>query len=256
MPIRDTAPVGAPCWIELSTSDPDQSRAFYRDLFGWTAQEPHEGLGGYFTFWMDGCRVAGGMPSQPGGPADRWAVYLASDDAHATLEAAQAAGGHVVVPATPVGDFGSMAVVTDPSGDGVGVWEPRTHPGFGVVDERGAPTWFELRTDAHATAVSFYRNAFGWDGDTARSVTISAAETGTGWYVSFGSDDVDADLGRIVQLGGTVVSPARDTPFGRVPCVADPTGARFMLVQGAGTAVRGGPGSDRTCDQRIMSPPL
>ena len=34
MPLRDTAPLGAPCWIDLFTSDPDTSRAFYRDLFG------------------------------------------------------------------------------------------------------------------------------------------------------------------------------------------------------------------------------
>ncbi|MGH3888170.1 MAG: hypothetical protein ACRDSZ_16670 [Pseudonocardiaceae bacterium] len=40
MPTRDTAPIGAPCWVDLLTSDTGRSRAFYCQLFGWTAQEP------------------------------------------------------------------------------------------------------------------------------------------------------------------------------------------------------------------------
>jgi predicted enzyme related to lactoylglutathione lyase len=33
MPKRDSAPVGAPCWVDLFTSDPDKSRAFYSAWF-------------------------------------------------------------------------------------------------------------------------------------------------------------------------------------------------------------------------------
>ena len=35
MPKRDSAPIGAPCWIDLFTTDPDKSAAFYGDLLGW-----------------------------------------------------------------------------------------------------------------------------------------------------------------------------------------------------------------------------
>ncbi|MDQ6614274.1 MAG: VOC family protein, partial [Actinomycetota bacterium] len=38
MPTRDTAPIGAPCWVDLMTSDTERSRAFYCELFGWTAE--------------------------------------------------------------------------------------------------------------------------------------------------------------------------------------------------------------------------
>ena len=37
---RDSAPVGAPCWIDLFTSDQDKSLAFYSELFGWTVDDP------------------------------------------------------------------------------------------------------------------------------------------------------------------------------------------------------------------------
>ena len=46
--------VGAPCWIDLYSSDTDKATAFYGDLFGWTAQPPEEGFGGYFIFTKDG----------------------------------------------------------------------------------------------------------------------------------------------------------------------------------------------------------
>ncbi|BDN84503.1 hypothetical protein YM3MPS_46950 [Mycobacterium pseudoshottsii] len=36
MPIRNAAPLGAPCWIDLTTSDIDRAQDFYGTVFGWT----------------------------------------------------------------------------------------------------------------------------------------------------------------------------------------------------------------------------
>ena len=47
MPARESAPVGAPCWIDLMTSDTQRSREFYGELFGWDAEEPNAEFGGY-----------------------------------------------------------------------------------------------------------------------------------------------------------------------------------------------------------------
>ena len=46
----------------------------------------------------------------------------------------------------------------------------------------------------------------------------------------FGSDDADASLADVTRLGGSVVLPAEDTPYGRLAEAADPTGAHFKLV--------------------------
>ena len=46
MPRRETPPIGAPCWVDLMTSDTERSRAFYSQLLGWTAGDPAEELGG------------------------------------------------------------------------------------------------------------------------------------------------------------------------------------------------------------------
>src|SRR5215207_5814451 len=40
MPQRDTAPLGAPCWVDVMTPDPDKTRAFYAELFDWKIDDP------------------------------------------------------------------------------------------------------------------------------------------------------------------------------------------------------------------------
>jgi predicted enzyme related to lactoylglutathione lyase len=253
MPVRETAPTGAPTWVDLMTSDVAASRAFYCDLFGWTAEEPAEEFGGYFSFRKDGVRMAGCMAqqSEPAGP-DVWSVYLTTDDAEKTLEAAAANGGQVLVPAMPVGDLGVMAVVTDPTGATIGVWQPGTFVGLTVLGESGAASWFELHTRDHAAAVNFYRDVFGWDttamsdtpefrytvqtngGDPLAGVMDASAFLPDGvpahWSVYFAVDDTDAALAKTVELGGSVLLPAEDTPHGRLATALDPTGAQFKLV--------------------------
>ena len=255
MPQRATAPTGAPCWIDLFTSDPDRSRAFYGELFGWTSADAGPEYGGYVSFQNDGVPVAGAMRNDgSAGVPDVWSVYLASDDAKASVDAAEANGGHVVVPAMDVMDLGTMAVVTDPGGAAIGIWQPGLHQGFGVHAEPGAPAWFELHTRDYDDAVQFYREVFGWDTHVA-GVTPELRFTTFGgegsqeagimdasgflpegapahWSIYFSVADADAALERIVELGGAVVRPAEDTPYGRLASATDPTGAGFKLIAG------------------------
>src|SRR5262245_42579512 len=115
MPLRDVAPAGAPCWVDLSTSDPDRSTSFYAALFGWTSESAGERYGGYVNVFRAGRPVAACMRNPDGDNlTDVWSVYLASRDAAATVAAAAANGGEVLVPAMRVMDLGTMAVVTDP----------------------------------------------------------------------------------------------------------------------------------------------
>ena len=71
MPTRDRAPVGAPCWVDLMTSDVDAARAFYTRVFGWTAEEPNPEFGGYFSFLKDGVPVGGGAAAYTPGRVGR-----------------------------------------------------------------------------------------------------------------------------------------------------------------------------------------
>jgi predicted enzyme related to lactoylglutathione lyase len=254
VPQREEAPVGAPCWIDLFTSDPDKSRSFYGELFGWTSQEAGEEYGGYINFSKDGLPVAGAMRNDgTSGTPDVWSVYLATEDAKATADDAAANGGQVLVPAMDVGEQGTMALVTDAGGAAIGIWQPGLHRGFGIHGEPGTPAWFELLTRDYDASVEFYRQVFGWDthvaGDTPefRYTTLGEGESQLAgimdasaflpegvpahWSVYFMVENTDAALAKIVELGGSVVQPAEDTPYGRLAQAADPTGALFKLIQ-------------------------
>lgn len=115
MPKRDDAPAGAPCWIDLSTSDAEASRAFYGELFGWESEDAGPDYGGYINFSKDGAKVAGAMAKQSPEQPETWGVYLAVDDADATA-AAEAHGGQVLAPVMDVMDLGRMAFLTDVGG--------------------------------------------------------------------------------------------------------------------------------------------
>ena len=137
MPLRDTAPLGAPCWIDLMTSDKDASRAFYSELFGWTSEDAGEEYGHYVNFSRDGVQIAGCMDKQPDSPIpDIWSVYLATADADATVAAIGPLGGQTMFPVMDVMDLGRMSMLLDPGGAAIGIWQPG--PPQGVRRARGA----------------------------------------------------------------------------------------------------------------------
>ncbi len=254
MPTRASAPAGAPCWVDLWTSDVEDSRRFYCRIFGWEAHEPSPEFGGYFMFTRGGVPIAGGMGDMPGMRAQNvWKVYLSTESAAATVAAAQSAGATIAAPAMAVADLGTQAVLVDPTGAVLGVWQPGTFPGFTVLGEPGAPSWFELRTRDHGAAVAFYRSVFHWETEPLPAdsgLTYTTARNPGGdvpcagimdasrhlpegvsakWCVCWDVRDVDATLETVKALGGSVVTPALDTPFGRFATVTDPAGAEFQL---------------------------
>jgi uncharacterized protein len=251
-----TRPNGAPCWIDLLTSDTARAREFYAGLFGWTAGEAAEQFGGYFMFMRDGVPIAGCMPKAAGVPGmegpDQWGVYLSSHDAKATADKALAQGGKLREGPMDIADLGIEAVLDDVTGARIGVWQAKAFPGITVFNEPGAPAYFELLTRDYEAAVGFYRDVFGWDTSVASDTpefrltalregeeTIAGIMDGTGflpagqpatWMCYVKVADTDAALTKVAELGGTVTEPAMDTPYGRLAGASDPTGARFKLV--------------------------
>lgn len=249
--------LGEPCWVDYASSDVPRATEFYTKLFGWTAEE--SAGGGYVTLRRDGRAVAGLGPSLGGARPDSWLTYLLVDDADESVRAAESAGAEVVVPVDAVGDQGRLAIVNDPGGAVVGMWDPVEHRGFDLVNEVGAPSWHELYARSYAAQVEFYGKVFGWSmqvlGDTAdfRYVTFGDPDAPAGgvydadgmlpegvpshWVVYFGVAEAAAASARVVELGGTVVRDPWDSEFGRFAQATDPLGGLFFLHEtGSGAA--------------------
>jgi len=105
---RHAAPLGAPCWVDLWTSDVQGSRQFYAGLFGWQAEEPSIDHGGYFMFTRAGVPVAGAMGDMGEARANNtWKPFFATQDIERTLKLATAHGDY-----PDPGNSGGLALTT------------------------------------------------------------------------------------------------------------------------------------------------
>lgn len=254
------APLGAPIWFDLMSSDPAVAAEFYRSIFGWELEGPAQPeFGGYQNFLHNGHRVAGLAPhmAEAGGVANVWSVYLHTEDAAATAGAVEAAGGSVMVPPMPVGDMGSMMVATDTAGAVIGFWQPGTHVGFVEWGEHGTPYWFECQSKHYEKSVAFYPEVIGarleeigTGGDPAAigpdrysqvfvgesaysgimdSATLFPPEVPSFWQVYVMVDDVAATVAQAESLGAEILMPGEETPYGTLAAIKDPLGALICL---------------------------
>ena len=241
---------GEPIWIELFTPDTEGAKAFYGGLFGWTARDAGEEFGGYITFDHHGEQIAGCMRNDGQG-VNAWNVYLESNSAADTAEMVKANGGQVLLEPMQVGELGHMAMVTDPAGAPVGIWQPIEMTGISARGEVGAPAWFEVLSNDYDAVIPFYENAFGWDTHTMSDApgfryttlgqddaalagimdaTALLGERPPFWQFYIEVADTDAAIATAKELGGSEVMAPDESPFGRLATIADPSGITFMVM--------------------------
>lgn len=245
---------GFPSWVELASPDPERSKEFYRDLFGWYFYPLVAGMAEYEIFTLGGIQglEVGGMQtladdSQP----SSWTCYFRTDDIPATLDTVRAEGGLVLVEPTDVADLGQMALCSDLEGADFALWYPYHLQGAGVVDEPAAMCWVELACRDIRGARRFYGGVFGWKaverhyhrsrytewkvGDRSVAGMVPIDEHWPPGYPSrwtpyFWVADCDESAAKAVELGGRVQIPPSDVIPGRLCVLTDPTSACVALV--------------------------
>jgi uncharacterized protein len=250
---RDTRwPAGTPCWVDVSVDDLPKAVAFYEGLFGWDIQVGGPEVGGYSIAHSDGRIVAGIGPKM--GPAEApsaWTTYLATDDADATAAKIKGAGGQLLAEPMDVMSEGRMAIALDTAGAAFGIWQGENTTGIGVANEPGTLSWNEQMSRDWDASKAFYQAVFGYTDQDMSSegfkyavLMIDGHEVGgigeypegtpadipAAWTAYFQVTDTDAAAAKVVELGGRVVQPASDTPYGRISVVADNHGAVFSLI--------------------------
>jgi uncharacterized protein len=251
---RSSYAPGTFSWTDLATSDPDGAKRFYTELFGWEYEDqpmPEEAGGGvYTTLRKDGKEVAGLFQAREGMPTF-WGSYVTVESADSTAARATDLGGTLMMEPFDVMDVGRMATIQDPTGAIFSAWEPQGSIGATLVNVPGALTLNQLNTTDPQAAGRFYSALFDWRteeveggdnpywglylGDRVNAGMMELPPEGDGpphWMTFFGSPDVDADAGRIGELGGQVMVPPLDVPGGRILVAQDPQGAVFGLFAG------------------------
>lgn len=127
-PADDTTPaVGAFCWDELMSPDPNTAARFYGRLLGWQYEVRDMGpLGHYWLARRDG-RDASGMMRLPeeataAGARPHWLPYIVVDDVDGAAARAGVLGAAVLVPPADIPDLGRFAVLRDPTEAAVAIF--------------------------------------------------------------------------------------------------------------------------------------
>ena len=243
---------GTFCWTDLATTDPAASKDFYGRLFGWTAVDQPTGGGGTYSMMHLGEETVCGLyerGAEHGSPA--WLSYVSVDDAGAVTDRARAASATVLEEPFDVGDTGRLALITDPRGALLALWEPGRHPGASLVNEPGAMVLNQLNTDDVEACAAFYTEVFGWriesvgnedqpywgvyNGDAINGGMMllpAGSPVPPHWMTYFTAADLDAAVALVVDLAGNVLVPPLSVPSGRIAVVSDPQGASFAMFEG------------------------
>jgi len=258
MPVMESYAPGTFCWADLGTPDAPDARRFYTALFGWAAEDRPAGPDTVYTILLRDGRSVAALYAQTAGVANgppHWLCYVSVASADDAVGRARALGGTAIDEPFDVLDVGRMAVVQDPVGAVLALWEPRRHAGAAIVGESDTMCWNELVTPRPDLARAFYSGLFGWTpvgGRTPAHTTFLGLEgpragmlamepsQGRGpshWLVYFGVRDCEGQTALAQSLGGRVrVRPAECPGAGRYAVLDDPQGATFAIIAPAAAA--------------------
>ncbi len=244
---------GSFCWYELHSKDTAACEAFYTRLLGWTTNKMDMGPEGSYTVWMQGEAGIGGMEALKPGRGDHsfWLPYITVEDVDAHAARVKDLGGELLVPPTDFPDVGRFAVFSDSQGAYLAMISLKddSKPDTALA---GSFCWCEAMVKDLDAAQGFYTKLFGWqtksmdmgEHGTYTMWAVGDAEQGgmmkieaewgdvpPHWMAYIAVEDVDRDLERVKELGGSICVPPTDVPgVGRFIVINDPAGAMISLI--------------------------
>jgi uncharacterized protein len=247
---RDRYPAGVPCWVETLQADPEAAQRFYSELFGWELVGDRD----YAVARQRGLDVAGIARLPDPEMPQAWFTNVRVDDVEGAAETVVDAGGSVVIAPFDAEPAGRVAVVADPTGAHVCLWQAGVREGAQIVNEPNAWANSTLQTADPDAAGAFYETVFGWISESWGPLTLFRLPGYVGgepdqpvprdmvavmmptdgaavWSVDFWVEDADRTADLAAKLGGSVLDPPSDrppTPL-RSAVLADPSGAAFSV---------------------------
>jgi len=241
-----TTTVGKFVWHEQVSSDPKQAQDFYTQLFGWGTETFKPGELDYEAIASGGQTHGGFSKAMEGAPPPHWLSHVRVENVDETVEKAKSAGGKLLAGPFDMEDIGKMAIIADPQGAYISVYQPAGAEG----GAEGVFVWDELGTTDADGAQRFYEHVLGWTtsdmgpeyggyrifnvGETgiAGLMTNPEASMPAQWQPYVAVDDADRTASKAKELGATVLMEPMDVPkVGRIAVLRDPQGASFGIIK-------------------------
>jgi len=244
--------VGRFVWQDLVTPDAAACQKFYGALLGWQF-EATTSNGRPYVLARSGGEFAGGivqrdeMKTEPAA----WLSYLSVPDLDRALGRVTSAGGKLLLPPTPVGAYGRVAVVLDPQGAPLGLaGVTGTLPAEPAEPPLGRFFWMEYLAKDGPAALAFYEELAGYESSVTdrehglvynvlrrqRSragllqIPTEFENVEPNWLPYVRVEDPAALARKALSLGGQVVlEPRADVRGGSLAIVTDPTGGAIAL---------------------------
>jgi uncharacterized protein len=238
--------VGKFVWHEQVSDNPKQAQEFYTQLFGWGTEVFKPGEVDYTMITSGGQSHGGFSKALEGAPPPHWLSHVRVENFDETIEKAKGAGGKLAAGPFEMGEVGRMAIIADPQGAYVSVYQP---------EEEGPPSegvfvWDELGTTDADGAQRFYETVFGWTTsdmgpDYGGYRIFNVGETGIAglmtnpdesipaqWQPYVAVENPDATVAKAAELGGSTIMEPMDVPkVGRIAVLRDPQGASFGIIK-------------------------
>lgn len=124
--MQDMPKVGDICWYELSTPDLEKAKEFYGKSFGWKFTDHDMGDMKYSMIKIND-KEFGGVWAIPKDQTKQipphWMAYILVENLDDAVKKVTAQGASIMKPATQVSDFGRFAIITDPTGAHIALWQ-------------------------------------------------------------------------------------------------------------------------------------
>src|SRR5262245_42418190 len=152
-------------WHDHLTRDPDAAIAFYSEVVGWKTER----FGGdsHYVMWVASQGPMGGVMKLPEeaekmGVPPNWIGNVQVADVDATVAQVRKLGGQVHKEPSDIPTVGRFAVIADPFGASVSVFQPQGEMDLHDTSRPGEACWNELYTPDTSAAFEFYAAIFGW----------------------------------------------------------------------------------------------
>lgn len=249
-------PQGTFSWVDLATSNIESSKQFYSALFGWNSEDymfPAEsGQTGvmYSNQKLGEHNVAGIGPIMDENLPVHWNSYISVDNVDDVVEKVKQNNGTIVMEPMDVMESGRMALIQDPTGAYLSLWQAGNHIGAQHCNVPGSLVWNDLGTHDIEKAKEFYTNVFGWEynvqsnGGMDYYMVLNNGRNNAGmfqmpefmgdtpsmWSVYFMVEDIDRAKEIIINNGGKV-QMENDAEVGKMAMIIDNLGAMFWIIE-------------------------